>query len=193
MPVERAAVEMVEASARRIEGDGAPTLEEGWLRAEGVRLDMSGGFRLRVDQLRLRITITEVELNRALETMDLGPVRNASAAILTGRVRLTGRYKVVGGLAAPFTLVAGLEPRAGLNVALDVQELSVVGVPNPAIIARAVEDRLNARVAEALAQADLPFPARLEAITLEPGRVTIGLAGSLDLWRPNPAQRRIGE
>ena len=193
MQVKNAALQSAECTLQKVEGDGVPTIAEGWIRADGVRLLMDGGVRLQVETLRLRVTFTEAEANKGLAGLDLKPIRDAAVAFLGGRIRMTGRYNVLGGLGVPFSMVAIPEPRAGLNVTLDVRELSVVGLPNPAMVAKAVEERVNAKLAEALDAAALPFPARLEAITVEPGRITVALAGSLDLWRPLPEHPRLGE
>lgn len=134
-------------------------------------------------ELTVVLTVTERELNRVLANQpDLG-VRDAQLALLSGSVRISGRYEIMGPFAIPFTLTAVPQVEGGERIRLDVGDVSVVGAALPGFSAQMIGERLNGRLSEALNVRRLGIPLRLVGVTVETGRLNVTARAEME-WRP---------
>lgn len=136
--------------------------------------------------LTVELTIEEGEINRLLKNHVEGGLRDLRIALMEDSLRITGRYEIMGPLAAPFTLVAVPRVEAGERVQLDIRDLSLVGAALPGFTAQMIGDRLNARLAEFLNVQRLPVPLRLVSVNTSTGRLNVVAEMEIE-WRPDTA------
>jgi len=129
------------------------------------------------------LVIAETEINRQLLAQgDIG-IRDPNVALMTGSMRVTGRFEIIGRIAVPFALVAVPQVESGTHVRLDVRDVSVVGAMLPGFSAQMIGDRINAKLAELLNVRKLGLPVRLVNVVVETGRMTITAEAEVD-WQP---------
>jgi hypothetical protein len=130
--------------------------------------------------------INEAELNRLIGGRQEAGLRDLAISLMTGKLRITGRYEVMGPIAVPFALIAVPEIVGGVSVRLDIRDLSVVGAALPGFSAQMIGERINARLGEVLNVARLGVPVRLTGLRLEPGRLAVTAEVAFEL-RPAPS------
>lgn len=136
--------------------------------------------RVTAGETRFRAVLSEMNLNRALASLlpPEAPIRNLRAALLSGRVRLTGQYVKV--FSIPVTIEGVPRIENGVRVYLD-WEAAKVGFTLPAPIREVVEQSLN----RTLVLSKAPIPVWLDELRCEPGRLT-ALGKAHIFWPPVP-------
>jgi hypothetical protein len=131
----------------------------------------------------ITLVIAETEINRQLLAQgDIG-IRDPHVALMTGSMRVTGRFEIMGRIAGPFTMVAVPQVESGTHVRLDVRDISVIGATLPGFSAQIISERINAKLAELLNVRKLGLPVRLVSVAVETGRMTITAEAQVD-WQP---------
>lgn len=141
------------------------------------------GSGVATGEVAARIVINERELNRLIGAADDSGIRDLAVALMTGKLRITGRYEVMKLLAVPFALVAVPEIVGDSHIRLDVQDLSVVGATLPGFSSQIIGERLNAKLSEHLNVERLGIPLRLVGISVEPGRLLVRGEATLALYQ----------
>ncbi len=177
----------VELSARSLRLDahdvdlgGVITLDELKLAAGSLSIAPGPGGALRIADLTGTLIVTESALNRFLRGRDEGPLRDLQIAMLTGKVRIAGRYVRLG-IPVPFSFTAVPEIEGGARLRLDPRQMSVAGAPMPNFMPHLIAERINPRLAEALDVTRLPLPVRLTGLTVETGRILLHATAMVDL------------
>jgi len=134
-------------------------------------------------ELTVALTVVERELNRILARHAGAGLRDLQVALMSGSMRITGKFEVMGPIAAPFALVAVPEIEGGTHIRLKVKDVSIVGAALPGFSAQMIGERVNARLAETLNVERLGVPLLLSAISVETGRLNLAARASVE-WRP---------
>ena len=172
----------VELRSRSIELAGNLTIEQVQLSCPMLRVELPLDTGAVAGEVTLTMSASEAELNKVLAGLSEGGLRDAEIALLSGRVRVSGRYEVMGPLAVPFTLVAVPEIVGGKRLRLEPRDLSVVGATLPGFSAQVIGERINSHLAKVLNVERSGLPLELTSIVVETGRIT--LTGKADIeWR----------
>lgn len=147
--------------------------------------DMADAPRLDAGEVRVRAMISEPNMNRMLSANvpRNTPVRALQVAVLTGKVRVTGQYVVLG-IGLPFTAEAIIRTENGVRVIPDWQSIRAAGMPIPGAGVDVIEQHLHRHMAIDLTR--LPVPVWIDEVRCEPGRVTVNARVRLTL---PPAQQ----
>jgi hypothetical protein len=155
-------------------------LDELRLTGNGIAMSAPGGA-VRAASVEGDLVITEADLNRFLEGRSEDPLSGLQVAMLTGKVRLSGRYALFLGMSAPFTFTAVPEIEGGARLRLDPKQMTAVGVPIPGGALQMIAEKINAQLAGAVDTTRLPIPVRLTTIRIETGRLVISATLSIEL------------
>lgn len=129
----------------------------------------------------VQIVISETELNRQLIGRQEQGLRDLALGLMTDKLRITGRYALMGPLAVPFALVAVPEITGGSSIRLNIRDVSIVGAALPGMSAQMIGERINARVTDTLNVEKLGLPVRLTGLRVEPGRLILSGEAALEL------------
>ncbi len=171
-------------SAQEVQIGDIVRLEELRLDCQGVEIGARRGGPVRIAEANARLIVSESSLNRFLSLKPDDEVRELQVAILNGKVRITGRYMLLGRIPVPFTLTAVPEIEGGARLRLDPKQMSLIGAPIPGVATQMIGDRVNAYLSRTLDATRLPIALRLTGLTAETGRLILTATASLDL-RPN--------
>lgn len=140
---------------------------------------------IRIQEAKATLVVTEANLNRLLVQQNerMEGIRDLQIATLSGKVRLSGRRKGV-----PFLYTAVPEIEGGARIRFNPHQLKAVGVSLPRLLMEPIAETINKNMAEHfdITKMPLPFPLRLTALTVEPGRLILSAAARVEL-RPLPA------
>jgi hypothetical protein len=174
----------VTVSAREVRIGDAWSVQHVHLDCTDLRVALPLGSGPIAAVATLRVVVNEAEVNRLLAGRAEGGLRDVSLGLMTGKVRIAGRYEVMGPIAVPFTLVALPEIVGGTHLRLDIQDVSVVGATLPGFSAQMIGEKVNARLAETLNVQKLGVPVRLTGIAVEPGRLVVTADASVAITYP---------
>jgi len=174
-------IRAAQLNAQEIEVGDVITLQEVRLTGTGVLFRSSeAGAAIHIESVQATMILTESSLNRFLAGRNEEPLQDLQVAMLTGKVRISGRYKL-GFVPLPFSLTAVPEIEGGARLRLDPRQMSFV-VPLPGVAAQVLGERINTRLARSFDTTKLPLPGlRLTGLTVEPGRVLLSATASLEL------------
>jgi hypothetical protein len=179
-------IRAAQLAAQEVAFGGIISLQEVRIAASGLTArDVPAGPIL-ISEMNATLVISEVALNRFLAGRVEG-VRDLEVAMLTGRVRVSGRV-VVGPIAIPFALTAVPEIEGGARLRLDPRQMGLVGAPLPGFSAQVIGDRINGNLAEAFDATRLPFAIRLTGLTVETGRIVLTATASVEV---RPSEKRV--
>lgn len=173
-------VRAAQLSAQDIQLGDLFTLQEVRLSGQNLRMSLPPDGLWRIETVEATLIVTEASLNRFLASRAEEPIRDMQVALLAGRVRISGRYRV-GFVPVPFSLTAVPEIEGGARLRLEPQQMSLL-VPLPGVGAQMVGEIINARLRQQLDVSNLPLPGvRLTGLVVEPGRLLLTATASLEL------------
>src|SRR5262249_10247829 len=112
------AVRGAQITAQEVEIGDLIRLEEVTLNLQGVEF-RAGPGPIRIQEANARLVINEVSLNRMLARKPDDALRTLQAAILNGKIRISGKYSILGLLPVPFAFTAVPEIEGGARLRLD--------------------------------------------------------------------------
>jgi len=132
-----------------------------------------------IESVEATLVVTESSFNRFLEKNTEAPFSELQAAMLNGKMRISGRYRML--LPIPFTVTAVPEIEGGARLRLDSRQMTLVGAPIPGFGVELIGERINAQLARAFDANELPIPVRLTKLTVETGRLILNAVTSLEI------------
>lgn len=175
-------VKSASLTAREIQLGEVIALEELRLDASGLAASSAGRASIGIQELNASLVVTEKQLNEFLAGRTVDSVRDLQAALLNGRVRISGRYGNLLGMSLPFTITAVPEIEGGARLRLDPRQMSLVGAPIPGFGVQMIGERLNESLAKALDVTRLPLPGiRLTGLRIETGRLVLTATATIEL------------
>ncbi len=134
---------------------------------------------IKIEVLEATLIVTESAFNGFLEKSTDEPFSELQAAMLNGKMRISGRYRML--LPIPFTVTAVPEIEGGARLRLDSKHMSLVGAPLPGFGVEMIGEKINAQLARAFDANNLPIPVRLTKLTVETGRLILNATTSLEI------------
>ena len=141
------------------------------LRLAGGTIDYLPGGALRIDALEATLVVTEAAFNKFLSRNTEEPLSEMEVALLNGKMRISGRYRML--LPIPFTVTAVPEIEGGARLRLDSRHISLIGAPIPGFGVEMIGEKINAQLAQVFDANNLPVPVRLTRLTVETGRIVL--------------------
>ena len=182
-PVEKKAFGLTARSARldarEVQLGEVVLLDEIRLMANTVAYRSGPDGAIKIDTLEATLVVTESAFNHFLEKNTEEPFSDLQAAMLNGKMRISGRYRLL--LPIPFTVTAVPEIEGGARLRLDSKHMSLVGAPIPGFGVDVIGERINAQLARAFDANDLPIPVRLTKLTVETGRLILNATTSVEI------------
>jgi hypothetical protein len=163
------------------------------VRLEGASVEIGLGgpenVELHANDLRVRAVLSEQSLNRAIEAnmpMEL-PFRGIRVAILSGRLRVEGRF--VKFVSIPVAIEGRPEIENGNRIVLAWQDVRGAGFSFPGAMREWLASYRNL----AIDLSRLPIPVWVDSVACEPGRLTlVGRARIHIPPQPVPSLRPFG-
>ncbi len=183
----------VTLNARDVRFGDQVTVQHLSVECSELRLGLPFGAAPSLLRARLQITINEKELNRQLVGRQEQGLRDLALSLMTDKVRITGRYELMGPLAVPFAVVAVPEIVGGIAIRLDIRDVSIIGAALPGFSAQMVGERINRSLADTLNVERLGVPVRLTELRVEPGRLTAFGEAELEFSRSSGTVPAIAE
>jgi hypothetical protein len=168
--------------ARDIQFGELLSLDEIRLIGSGLSYDPAG--MLRVESVEATFIVTESGLNLHLEKHTEEPLSDLQVALLNGKMRISGRYRML--IPIPFTVTAVPEIVGGARIRLDSKQMSLVGAPIPGFGVEMIGEKINSQLVGTFDASKLPIPVRLTKLTVETGRIHLHAATSIEIARNPP-------
>jgi len=182
-PVEKKAFSLTARNARLDARDvqlgDVVSLDEIRLMGNAISYRSGPDGVIRIESVEATFVVTESAFNRLLEQKTGEPFSELQAAMLNGKMRISGRYRVL--LPIPFTVTAVPEIEGGARLRLDSKHMSLVGAPLPGFGVEMIGEKINAQLARAFDANNLPIPVRLTKLTVETGRLILNAVTSLEI------------
>jgi hypothetical protein len=161
---------------------------------KGLSLSMERGGPITIRELEATLIVTEASINKVLARNSVDGVRDLEVATLKGKLRISGKYDLLGPVAIPFTLTAIPEVVGGTRIRLNALDLEVIGLFSvPGSVKKSIETKINETLSDKFDASKLPVPFRLTNVSVEPGRVLAMATAAVDLRslpsaeQPNPS------
>jgi len=165
--------------ARDVQLGDVISLDEIRLMANAISYRSGPDGVIKIEVLDATLVVTESAFNRFLERNTGDPFSELQAAMLNGKMRISGRYRLL--LPIPFTVTAVPEIEGGARLRLDSKQMSLVGAPLPGFGVEMIGEKINAQLARAFDANNLPIPVRLTKLTVETGRLILNATTSLEI------------
>lgn len=142
--------------------------------AGGITLETDSKSGITANNAQLHLLITEVALNRCLQNTPMDGIADFEIKLLSDRVEICGKQKLVGKLGIPFKVGGKIEVMDGKTFRINLASAEIGrSISLPTFVVSTISDRVNESIAANFDICHLPVPVRLSGITVEPGRLKL--------------------
>ncbi|MEP6754163.1 MAG: DUF2993 domain-containing protein [Chthonomonadales bacterium] len=153
---------------------GPVTLEDVSFKVANLTLDVNGHPQVQFGTATAKLSISENRLNALLQEAPPEKIKNLDIKTYAGRVSISGKQALVGGIYMPFTLNARPEIESGVRLRLNLTEFHVVkSLSLPSALVHYIGEKLNQKLGESFDSSRFEVPVRLLSVEAEPGRLLI--------------------
>lgn len=174
-------IDTVQFNAQRMQFGDVIAFQELRVTGTGIRVCTGPEGILRIAEANATLVLTEADANRFLSAHTVEPVRDLQIAMLSGLIRIHGRYGLPLGISVPFSLTAIPEIEGGCRIRLDPRDFRLVGANLPGIGVQVIGQKINMLLAEHFDTTRLPLNVRLTGVSVEPGRVLLSGIAVIDI------------